>query len=114
MWRGELLTVVSNYHGSHIFPHASVKCQHAVNVVGLFRVFDVDCKGEFVVGVTGFATGGVELGSREIAVQEQILKRLVTVALVFRPRPVACVSGETVVGILSGWSTSRCRCRTDS
>ncbi|ERH08955.1 MAG: hypothetical protein J07HX64_00707 [halophilic archaeon J07HX64] len=64
LWRGQLFAVVSDDHSSHIFPHPSVECQHAVGVVACPSLFDFDGERQFVVGVTSFAARRLELWSR--------------------------------------------------
>ena len=88
MWRRQLFAVVSDHHGSHIFPHPSVEGQHAINVVVRLCLIDFDRKGQFLIGVTGLSPGRFELRSREITVGQSFVKRFVAVALVLRPRPV--------------------------
>ncbi|WP_255568369.1 hypothetical protein [Salinarchaeum sp. IM2453] len=97
LWRGSLLTIVCGHHGSHVFSHPGVERQYTVCAVSRLRVFDFDGKGEFVIGVTGLSTGGLKLGSREIAVSEEVMKRFVAVTLVLCPRPVtSCLRRQRV------------------
>ncbi|WP_228434643.1 hypothetical protein [Natrarchaeobaculum aegyptiacum] len=97
LWRGSLLTLVSDHHGSHVFSHPGVKRQYAVCAVSRLRVFDFGGEGQFVIGVTGLSTSGLKLGSREIAVSEEVMKRLVAVTLVLCPRPVtSCLRRQRV------------------
>jgi hypothetical protein len=51
----------------HLLAHSRIECQHALRVVAWLCVVDFDGNGEFVVWITGFSGGWLELRDGEIA-----------------------------------------------